>query len=343
MGFEGDLAGGDASQGVEPSSGLTGVRHSVQSQFFTPPPEFDGCFTTFYHLALDIAEGEQECEGNAHVKAGSAADAAVVEDYLQPEWANLRFFGGSAPSSQIGASRLRGARFNVTGPSSLPCHFKLGPVRMWGIGLLPLGWARFVDADASDFANTVFDGARHPDFARFDAMSQILCDPEVPLDEQLDAIVTAMGGFMRPSRDEAKIMRVHSALVSGEHVVVGELAEACGMSIRTLERVCHRYFGFTPKLLMRRQRFMRSLTNFMLYEANKRAGRWTEAMDQEYHDQAQFTREFTEFMTMTPSKYAALDHPILSSFMEARARIWGSAAQTLDEPSRDADENEGGP
>ena len=60
-------------------------------------------------------------------------------------------------------------------------------------------------------------------------------------------------------------------------------------------------------------------------------------MDGEYHDQAQFTREFSEFMTMTPSKYAALEHPILASFMEARARIWGSPAQTLDLPSRETD------
>jgi hypothetical protein len=87
--------------------------------------------------------------------------------------------------------------------------------------------------------------------------------------------------------------------------------------------------AITPKLLMRRQRFMRSLTTFML----DRAGRpWTEAMDAHYHDQAQFTREFRDFMTMNPSEYAALDHPILTSFMEARAKVWRSAAQTLDSP-----------
>ena len=70
--------------------------------------------------------------------------------------------------------------------------------------------------------------------------------------------------------------------------------------------------------------------------------RWTEAMDAEYHDQAQFTREFREFMTMLPSDYAALEHPILASFMEARARIWGSAAQTLDAPGDPASENPSG-
>jgi len=111
---------------------------------------------------------------------------------------------------------------------------------------------------------------------------------------------------------------------------VAALADASGMSTRTLERVCRRYFGFAPKLLMRRQRFMRSLTAFMLREGS----RWTEAMDRDYHDQAQFTREFRQFMTMNPSDYAALDHPILSAFMEARAKIWGSAAQTLDRPAR---------
>jgi AraC-like DNA-binding protein len=66
----------------------------------------------------------------------------------------------------------------------------------------------------------------------------------------------------------------------------------------------------------------------------QRGARWTEAMDRQYHDQAQFTREFREFMTMSPSDYAGRPHPILSAFMDARAKAWGSAAQTLDRPVR---------
>lgn len=286
--------------------------YSVRSRFYTPPPQFDGCFTTFYHMTLDVPEGE------------------VVTDYLQPEWGNIRFFAGNCPTARIGETSIDGSRFNATGPSSRPCWFELGSSVMWGIGLLPLGWARFIGADAYDFANVVYDGAQHPNFARFDVMSKALCDPEVSTQDQFDVIVETMEHFMQPNRDESKIVRVHSALVSGDFPAVGDLADECGMSIRTLERVCRRYFGFTPKLLMRRQRFMRSLTNFMLHQGS----RWTEAMDGEYHDQAQFTREFSEFMTMTPSEYAALDHPILASFMEARARVWGSAAQTLDKPNR---------
>jgi AraC-like DNA-binding protein len=284
----------------------------LTAEFREPPEAFAGCFTTFYHLTLDLPEGGE----------------ARVTDYLQPEWANIRFFCGSGPEAEIAATRVSGARFVGTGPSSLPCRFSMGPVRMWGVGFLPLGWARFFNADASACANIICDGAAHPAFSHFAGLTEALCDPEATLDEQYAALVAGMAAAMRPNRDEPRIARVHGALVSGDHASVHDLAEACGMSMRTLERTCMRYFGFSPKLLMRRQRFMRSLTAYMLH----RGTRWTEAMDAHYHDQAQFSREFREFMTMNPSEYAALDHPILTSFMEARARVWGSAAQTLDPP-----------
>lgn len=284
----------------------------VRSRFHSPPSEFDGCFTTFYHLTLEVADG------------------GTIRDHLQPEWGNIRFFCGGKPSARIGNSRIRGPRFSATGPSSLPCEFELGSSRMWGIGFLPLGWARFIDADARSLANVVCDGSKHPAFAKFDELSDVLCDPEASTDEQYEALFDTFRMVMRPNRDEPKIIHIHEALVSGKFTAVGELADACAMSIRTLERVCGRYFGFTPKLLMRRQRFMRSLSSWMLH----RDTRWTEAMDGDYHDQAQFTREFHEFMTMNPSEYAAIEHPILSSFMEERARVWGSAAQTLDKPVR---------
>jgi AraC-like DNA-binding protein len=282
------------------------------AEFREPPAEFAGCFTSLYHLTLELPAG-----------------AVPVTDYLQPEWANIRFFCGTTPKAEIGGWRLEGARFVATGPSSLPCRFSMGPVRMWGVGFLPLGWARFFEAEAGNCTNLVCDGAAHHAFAHFAGLTEVLCDPEASVEEQYAALVAALAAAMRPSRDEPRIARVHAALVSGEHVSVGELVDASAMSIRTLERVCARYFGFSPKLLMRRQRFMRSLTTFML----QRGRRWTEAIDSEYHDQAQFTREFRDFMTMNPSEYAALDHPILTSFMEARAKIWGSAAQTLDPPS----------
>ena len=296
--------------GLNHSEALAAPKHNVRAVFHAPSEQFEGCFTTFYQLELDVADG------------------GVVRDFLQPEWANLRFFGGSRPTSQIGDLQLSDTRFVVTGPSALACRFAVGRSRMWGVGLLPLGWARLIEADAYDYSNALFDGAKDRSFSKFDSLSGLLCNPDADSEEQLTMLKQTMASLMRSSRDEDKIVRVHKELVNGDHAAVASLADACAMSIRTLERVCRRYFGFTPKRLMRRQRFTRSLTTYMLH----RGALWTEAMDEEYHDQAQFTREFTEFMTMTPSKYASLEHPILSSFMEERHKVWGSAAQALDHP-----------
>ncbi len=285
--------------------------YRVDGRFLSPPEEFEGCFTTFYQLLLEVDDG------------------GTVVDLLQPEWANIRFFAGSTPiSGHIGGPAISHARYTATGPSSLPVRFEIGTCKMWGIGFLPLGWARFIDAEAGDLANLVCAGSDHPVFRKFAPLADVLCDLSVSDEQQYDAIVEFMRKAARPHRDEDKIIRVHRALVAEDISTVAEFADAAGMGLRTLERVCHRFFGFTPKLLMRRQRFIRSLSSYMLHQGSK----WTEAMDEHYHDQAQFTREFHEFMTMNPSEYAALEHPILASFMEARARIRGSAAQALDGP-----------
>jgi len=100
------------------------------------------------------------------------------------------------------------------------------------------------------------------------------------------------------------------------------------MAARTLERLCRRHFGFPPKLLLRRQRLMRTVSAYMV-DPNRN---WSKVIDGRYHDQAHFVREFQQFFQMTPSEYASMDHPVLAAFMAERKRILGSPAQTLDRP-----------
>ena len=96
------------------------------------------------------------------------------------------------------------------------------------------------------------------------------------------------------------------------------------MSERSLERLCGRYFGFPPKLLLRRQRFLRSVAQFMA--ASRRS--WSQALDSQYYDQAQFVRDFRSFMGMTPSEYAEAPHPILDKVIAQRMADQGAAPQT---------------
>jgi AraC-like DNA-binding protein len=288
-----------------------GANCEIDIRFYHPPSDLEGCFTTFYRMEMRVPE-----------------DGHVV-DWLQPEWGNLRFFRGARPECRIpGGNSLVGAEFTATGPSSLPLRFELGTTRLWGVGLFPLGWARFVRAPANELANQVVDGAKHPAFTAFAGLPDQLFGAAADDDAEFATLIAAFRARMHILREEAAICAVHAAMVDTEMASVAELAKRAGLTPRSLERLCRKHFGFPPKLLLRRQRFMRTLSAFM----TDPGGSWSNVIDGRYHDQAHFVREFQQFMRMTPSEYAALPHPVLAGFMAERKRILGSPAQTLDQP-----------
>ena len=285
----------------------------VRVRFFQPPAELQRYFTTFYLLEF-------------------AAPAGVrVTDHLHPEWTNLRFFSGDVPDAEArDGSVLSGTPFCVTGPSSHAVRFTVGQTRMWGIGLLPLGWARFVAGSAADLADAVVDGNTHPAFALFAPLAAALFGPVPDPDTELARIADHfLARPVVPCPDEQRIVAIHDALVDPDIATVTALVERSGTSQRTVERICARAFGFSPKLLLRRQRFMRSLTHYLLDPSL----RWIGALDGHYHDQAQFVRDFQEFMGMSPRRYGALDKPIIAAVMKERARFAGRAVQALDSPA----------
>ena len=285
----------------------------VKVRFLSPPDPLRRYFTSFYFGTITPAAGE------------------VATDFLQPEWGNLRFFAGARPLAEArDGRRLSDRAFSATGPSSQAVRFVVGATRFWGIGLLPLGWAKFVRAEAATLANALVDGHTHPAFASFGPLAATLFGSEPDFDGELARIgAHFLTRMEEPVADEERIVAIHEALIDPEINSVTALVDRVDSSPRTVERVCRRAFGFAPKLLLRRQRFMRSLAQFMLDPTVK----WSGVMDGSYYDQAQFVRDCKEFMGMTPSQYAALDKPILSAFMRERARISGAAAQTLDGPN----------
>ena len=123
---------------------------------------------------------------------------------------------------------------------------------------------------------------------------------------------------------EAQILACQEALRDPDIANVSELGERLDINRRSLERLCGRYFGFPPKLLLRRQRFLRSLAQFMLEPVDS----WSAALDWQYYDQAQFVRDFRSFMGVTPSEYAYQPHPILEKIMAQRMADQGAAPQT---------------
>ena len=282
-------------------------------RFHQPPEALRAYFTTFYSTDVTVPHGER------------------AVDYLHPEWAGLRFVTGEVPDAEIaGGAPLPPTAFIAHGPTSTTIRFSAGTLRMWGVGLLPLGWAKFVGIPASTLADVLVDGHDHPAFAAYAPLADGLFEAEPDPDAELARITAFFTARLnRKLSDESRIVACHAALVDPDVATVAEMAEHTRLPAYTLERLCRRHFGFAPQLLLRRQRFMRSLAQFMLDPSLK----WIGALDDHYHDQAQFVRDFHRFMGMGPREYANAPHPIIGAIMRTRFETAGAAVQALHVPA----------
>ncbi|MEM7780319.1 MAG: helix-turn-helix domain-containing protein [Pseudomonadota bacterium] len=256
----------------------------------------------------------------------------VLEDYLHPEWPNLRFAKPGWAHGAIGDAPLAALpAFNVTGPTSLAGRFRVTSGRSWGIGLMPLGWSTLFEVPASEYADRITDGDQDDAFAAFRPLSAALASSSGDFAKELAIIEDHMEALaLTKCPAGSAIERINAELIDPELATVAELAERVSMNVRSLERLSKRAFGFTPKLLLRRQRFLRSLAQFMLDPSLN----WLRTLDCQYHDQAHFVRDFRRFMGMSPSAYAKVDKPLLVAAARARMAIAGEAVQGLHDPVR---------
>lgn len=292
-----------------------GLNDAVSTRFFLPSAELAPYISTYYMTEFALQPGE------------------TVTDWLHPEWANVRLSDTAVWQARIGSGDLTQLpRIIGTGPTGLATHFSVtGPMRSWGIGLLPLGWLRLLDTPANRLADATMACAPGSAFADFAPLyDHVFSGPADPAGEaaRIDTFLLGLLARRPPHEDELRIRAAHAALLDEAVNSVADLAERLGISARSLERLSLRAFGFSPKLLLRRQRFLRSLAQFMLDPSLT----WIRTLDWHYVDQAHFVRDFRRFMTMSPSHYAALDHPVLRSAARARAVAMGAAVQALHRP-----------
>jgi AraC-like DNA-binding protein len=254
-------------------------------------------------------------------------DGYLVEDRLHPEWSAMRFTqSGEPPRAGITPDPVAPTYPLVaSGPTSRAISFGIGQSRIWGLGLQPAGWARFVDAPANSMADTIVNAGELAAFAPFHPVLDIVRNGGDDADEtahQINAYLVALPRGPLPV--EHLVLACQTALRDPDIADVAVLAEHLGVGRRTLERMCARYFGFPPKLLLRRQRFLRSLARYMLEPMHN----WSSALDLQYYDHAHFVRDFRSFMGMTPTEYALAPHPFLDRIMAQRMADQGAAPQT---------------
>ena len=285
----------------------------VVLRFFLPPEQLRPFITTVYQF---------------EVTAGSAGRNATVRDWLHPEWANLRITTSGQLLAGIGNDDpLPMPPMVMTGPTSRTINFVATPSRTWGIGLLPLGWARLVSVGADAYADRSVEVAADPALAHLKPLGAL--DDKARPEHVRDRLFGMLERLLQtPHKRENDIVRAQQALIDPACATVAQFADTLSMTTRTLERFSLEAFGFPPQLLLRRQRFLRSLAQFMLDPSMS----WIEALDPQYYDQSQFTRDFKRFMGMGPRQYAKLEHPVLSAAARGRMAVAGEAVQVLHRP-----------
>ncbi len=281
-------------------------------RYFRPPSGLDRYFQTIFLLETFAPQDK------------------VITDFVLPSWGIISWRDHAAMNllfrdGKTFDSGLSGA----VGPFDHAVRLECGPLRQWSAILLPAGWSRFVDAPAREYANRAVDIEDDPAFAAFWPIGDMLFQGPSDAQAELDIILDCLSRRLKvPQReDEDRIDAIMTALMDARCANVSDLAERAGVARRTLERVCESAFGLAPKMLLRRQRFMRSVTQHML--GGERP--WIEAIDDLYHDQPQFVREFREFTGLTPRAFARLERPMLKPVLLEGMRHWEQVGEVVSE------------
>jgi len=264
-----------------------------------------------------------------------AADAVLPHrDVFFPSWAVLRIQPRGADwTVTIGTtSHPVVERAVIFGPTSKAVYSTSGAGMTIGVGLSPSGWRRFAAIAADEAADRLIPAERAlPNIARLVAALDDLdaWDGE--------AIVRLFDAFLlerlgTPHPDEARIAAIHRELATVPEGGIEEMAERLGMSVRTLHRLTRSAFGFGPKLLLRRARFLRSL--MLLIAADERRG--SVEIEPSYYDYPHFLRDSRLFLGMAPGRFRRLPKPLMEASIRLRAAVLGAPAQALFDPAAPA-------
>ena len=198
----------------------------------------------------------------------------VVWDQIFPEWPNFRIilagewnahFPGEPdqPVPTLGMSGALERALWAGGSAGV----------MVGVGLMPQGWPRFTTLSADATTNLLLPLSQVLGPAADDLYARLMAAYRAGggdaalyavLDEVLLSIVVD-----RP--EAAAVAAAHAALQDPQVQMVADWADRVGLSARTLERFSLKYFGLSPKRLLRRQRILRTLAAMR----EKPDGTWT--------------------------------------------------------------------
>lgn len=253
-----------------------------------------------------------------------------VDDLMHPEWANIRLpLDGQWLFGPTRETLVKVRHAIIHGPTSRPTFVRGHAGRAFGIGVLPTGWNRFWRARASDYADRFapLETVMGTDASIREAELRAAPDFEARV-KVADAFMLGLLDTTKAANNDAQVQALFQVLIDPASATVEQITSTLGLPQSRLARLSRRDFGFPPKLLLRRQRFLRMLGTLHARPYDE----WPDFLDPQYVDQSHMIRDFQRFLGMAPSHYFALSRPILEAATKGRAELFGQPLQGLHPP-----------
>jgi AraC-like DNA-binding protein len=281
------------------------VTHALKLDYAPPPPELADYVAAFY--LFESNEGSLDDIERADLgqfRLILSGEAKVV----YPDGREEAYFDKTLIGPRSCATRVvaRGA-----------------PMRMFGYGLNPAGWAVLSGLHADKGADKVHSAVELMGLSLDPYMAAIAaCDT---LGAMVDETVTRSRNFFATTKQPALwfIRATEAWLESSLVPEITELETATGLSRRQIERLAKQYFGGPPKFMIRKYRALRAANAIA-----QGKGDWQDYMDGTFYDQSHFIREIKEFTGMTPSAIRGSASP-LSALTFARVVLDGEVSPLI--------------
>jgi len=255
-----------------------------------------------------------------HRFAAPVVPGHVFHDAFFPSVATIRVtLAGSPPWSLRIASRTYDPMPTIalTGPTSYAGYVTSSGGTLVGAGLLPYGWAQMFGGDVSRLSNRVVPLDELDPGAE---MLRAALERGEPFQQVFDAWLEAR--LQRRPPADPRIDRLCTMLRDPATTRIEAVADALDMTPRALAALTRFNFGFTPKLLLRRTRFLRALSAVLTQPeaapmALEEAGYW---------DRSHFLRDSHLFLGCSVREFSRRRGPHNQLAIRARTEALGAPA-----------------
>lgn len=265
-----------------------------------------------------------------HVLDSDEVAHANAVDWMLPSWPAIRILLAERPLAVTLRRRVYDPVpvASLYGTTSQAMEVVTNGGVTIGVGISALGWSRLFRRPADLYRDrlTPLDQVMPADIVHDLVESLRASDRGPAVKAILDAFFLQHMG--PPNPDEMAIRQLMALIVDDETNDLSTAAERVGISGDQLRRLSTRYFGFPPKTLLIRTRFLRSFLRMLGSPDGPDYG----LIAKSYHDVSHFLRDADRFLGMTPRRFMAMKTPYLDAALRARAAVLGAAMGALHRP-----------